>query len=211
MFFKQFTLRLLCICLMLLSVCFPAPAEQTPMPVDPISGLSMTSGDLEWYYQKHYIQIYDLYKDQLTDAERFADYTVHDAVRDINFAADTDESNRRRIINLSDLAGLKAMLTGFYDSDDASYTDDPAVRKRLSDILSACGLNIDDYLLSVLRNGFVSQLPPKQKNWICHLGHWADEKLYDEAHRGPIVDISIILSGDEMQVVHFVMNPDYRQ
>ncbi len=208
---KIFTLLLLCFCLMLSCVCFPAPAEQTPEAIDPISGLSMKTGDLESFYKNHYFKILEKFQSRLTDAERFADPTVHDAIGNINFAADTDESNRRRIINLSDLDSLKALLTGFYDPNDVSYTDDEAVRKRLSDILSACGLNIDDYLLSVLRNGFVSQLPPKQKNWICRLGHWADEKLYDEEHRGPITDISIILSGDEMQVVHFVMNPEYNQ
>lgn len=208
---KTFSLLLLCFCLMLSSVCLPAPAEQTPEPIDPISGLSMKTGDLESYYQDHYIKIYEQYKDQLTDAERFADYLVTDAVRDMDFAADTDESNRRRIINLSDLNSLKALLTGFYDPNDASYTDDKALRQRLNDILSACGLNIDDYLLGVLRNVFVEQLPAKEKKWVCHLGHWADEKTHDEKHAGPITDISIILRGDDMKVVHFVMNPDYLQ
>lgn len=208
---KKPLICLFCLCLMLFSACFPAPAEQKPEAIDPISGLSMTSGDLGWYYQKHYTKILEKFRSQLTDAERFADPTVHDAIDCINFAADTDESNRRRIINLSDLDSLKALLTGFYDPNDASYTDDEAVRKRLSDILSACGLNIDDYLLSVLRNGFVSELPPKEKNWICSLGHWADEKIYDEAHSGPITDISIILAGDDLKVVHFVMNPEYYQ
>ena len=208
---KKQLICLFCLCLMLFSACFPAPAEQKPEAIDPISGLSMTSGDLGWYYQKHYTEIFEKFESQLTDAERFADPTVNDAIDCINFAADTDESNRRRIINLSHLDSLKALLTGFYDPNDASYTDDEAVRKRLSDILSACGLNIDDYLLSVLRNGFVSELPPKEKNWICSLGHWADEKVYDEAHSGPITDISIILAGDDMKVVHFVMNPEYYQ
>lgn len=191
----------------LLTACLPALATGQP-GVDPVSGQPMDGG-LAVYYQQYFDTVYRKYEKELSLNERFAAISVYDAVADIDFEGDADESNRRRIMGLDSLENLKALLTGFYDPKDASYHADEAVEGRIKQILSACGLNREDYCLRVLRNmGALQKAPITDNNRYCVLGHWAEKLPYDASMAGFVDDMEIVLYGDGMKVGRFVMNPD---
>ena len=116
-----------------------------------------------------------------------------------------DMAARQRIYGIASADDLHAILTGYFDPNDAAYTADAALDARLQAILAACGLNPEDYDISVIRNlgGMIE--PITETNWYCTLIRKGIEVAEDETNP---YDMVIVLYGDEMTVGAFVLNPE---
>ena len=81
------------------------------------------------------------YADELTEAELLVSADVYDAIGMIRFDSEDSLAARQRIYGIASADDLHAILTGYFDPNDAAYTADTALDARLQAILAACGLN----------------------------------------------------------------------
>ena len=125
--------------------------------------------------------------------------------RRFRFDSEDSLAARQRIYGIASADDLHAILTGYFDPNDAAYTADAALDARLQAILAACGLNPEDYDISVIRNLSGLPEPITGTNWYCTLIRKGVEVAEDETNP---YDMVIVLYGDEMTVGAFVLNPE---
>lgn len=186
--------------LLIFSCWTAATAEST----DAVSGAPLDN-DIEIVYKEHFDNMVTRYADELTEAELLVSADVYDAIGMIRFDSEDSLAARQRIYGIASADDLHAILTGYFDPNDAAYTADAALDARLQAILAACGLNPEDYDISVIRNlgGMIE--PITGTNWYCTLIRKGVEVAEDETNP---YDMVIVLYGDEMTVGAFVLNPE---
>ena len=145
------------------------------------------------------------YADEVAEAELLVSADVYDAIGMIRFDSEDSLAARQRIYGIASADDLHAILTGYFDPNDAAYTADAALDARLQAILAACGLNPEDYDISVIRNLSGMPEPITGTNWYCTLIRKGVEVAEDETNP---YDMVIVLYGDEMTVGAFVLNPE---
>ena len=143
---KKFSSVLLAV-LLIFSCWTVATAEST----DAVSGAPLDN-DIEIVYKEHFDDMVTRYADELTEAELLVSADVYDAIGMIRFDSEDSLAARQRIYGIASADDLHAILTGYFDPNDAAYTADTALDARLQAILAACGLNPEDYDISVIRN-----------------------------------------------------------
>lgn len=196
---KKFSSLFLAV-LLIFSCWMTATAES----IDTVSGAPLDA-DIEIVYKEHFDDMVTRYADELSEAELLASNNVYDAIGMIRFDSEDSLAARQRIYGIASADDLHAILTGYFDPNDATYTADAALDARLQAILAACGLNPADYDISGIRNlgGMIE--PIAGTNWYCHLIRKGIEVAEDEVSP---YDMVIVLYGDEMTVGAFVLNPE---
>ena len=172
--------------------------------IDAVSGAPLDN-DIEIVYKEHFDDMVTHYADELTEAELLVSADVYDAIGMIRFDSEDSLAARQRIYGIASADDLHAILTGYFDPNDAAYTADTALDARLQAILAACGLNPEDYDISVIRNLSGMPEPITGTNWYCTLIRKGVEVAEDETNP---YDMVIVLYGDEMTVGAFVLNPE---
>ena len=202
---KALTLQCRCAALLtalLLSIAAAGNAAETAAAkLDPVSGEPLDQ-NIELFYQERFDDLCTQYASQLSDGERYCAGKVYDAIASISFRSDESLASRKRIFDISSAGGLHAILTGFFDPNDAGYASDDAAAQRLNQILSACGVRMEDYYLCVIRNVPGLPEPVAKDNWYCTL---TLKEAYSPSGGDSIV---IVLYGGDMKTGAFVMNPD---
>lgn len=196
---KKFSSVLLAV-LLIFSCWTVATAEST----DAVSGAPLDN-DIEIVYKEHFDDMVTRYADELTEAELLVSADVYDAIGMIRFDSEDSLAARQRIYGIASADDLHAILTGYFDPNDAAYTADASLDARLQAILVACGLNPEDYDISVIRNLSGMPEPITGTNWYCTLIRKGVEVAEDETNP---YDMVIVLYGDEMTVGAFVLNPE---
>ncbi len=170
--------------------------------MDPVSGQPLNA-DIENVYKDRFEEMCKKYEDQLSEEEKYRSNKVYDAIGSMSFSPDQGVECMQRIFNISSAEDLHGILTGYFDPKDATYVSDDALKSRLEQILTACGLDLADYYLSVTRNVPGLPDPITKDNWYCTL---ALKEAYSPEEGGD--SIILILCGAEMQAVTFIMNAD---
>ena len=163
--------------LLIFSCWTAATAEST----DAVSGAPLDN-DIEIVYKEHFDDMVTRYADELTEAELLVSADVYDAIGMIRFDSEDSLAARQRIYGIASADDLHAILTG-----------------------AACGLNPEDYDISVIRNLSGMPEPITGTNWYCTLIRKGVEVAEDETNP---YDMVIVLYGDEMTVGAFVLNPE---
>jgi hypothetical protein len=205
--------------MMLMSMTLPAMAEET----DSVSGAVMDDS-IENVYKDRFEEACNQYADQLSDSEKVFMNKVYDAIGMMHFDSEDSLASRQRIYNIASADDLHAILTGYYDANDADYSSDAALDAKLQEIFTACGLNMDDYYVSVIRNVGGIPAPVTSTNWYCTFtlkteaaaiagDDTAEEASEETAEEGDEEEeeeenhtITIILYDEDMKVGSFTMN-----
>lgn len=170
--------------------------------IDPVSG-AVIDDSLEEVYKEHFDEICAQYADELTAQEKNAAIDVFDAIGQIHFESEDSLAVRRRVYQISSAAELKAVLTGYFDAHDASYNSDAALDAKIQEIFTACGLNLDDYYMTVTRNVGGIPDPVTTTNWYCSF-----VKKENSEDEETSVAMRIVLYDEDMKVGIFSMNAD---
>lgn len=193
--------KVLILCLVaMLSLSAVAFAETEA--IDPVSG-AVINDSLEEVYKEHFDAICAQYADELTAQEKNAAIEVFDAIGQIHFESEDSLAVRQRVYQISSAEELKAVLTGYFDAHDASYNSDAALDAKIQEIFTACGLNLDDYYMTVTRNVGGIPDPVTTTNWYCSFVK--KESSEDEETS---VAMRIVLYDEDMKVGIFSMNAD---
>ena len=102
---------------LLLGLCCVATAEST----DAVSGAPLDN-DIEIVYKEHFDDMVTRYADELTEAELLVSADVYDAIGMIRFDSEDSLAARQRIYGIASADDLHAILTGYFDPNDAAYT-----------------------------------------------------------------------------------------
>ncbi len=170
--------------------------------IDSVSGVAIDD-DLENVYKDHFDALCTQYADELTEQEKVAANAVFDAIGWINFESDDSLAVRQRVYQISSAEELKAVLTGYFDAHDASYHSDAALDAKIQEIFTACGLNLDDYYMTVTRNVGGIPDPVTATNWYCSFVEKASVGEEDAS-----IAMTIVLYDAEMKVGIFSLNAD---
>ncbi len=193
--------KVLILCLVtVLSLSAVAFAETTA--VDPVSG-AVIDDSLEEVYKDHFDALCSQYADELTAQEKNAASDVFDAIGQINFESEDSLAVRQRVYQISSAEELKAVLTGYFDAHDASYSSDDALDAKIQEIFTACGWNLDDYYMTVTRNVSGIPDPVTTTNWYCSFVKKESSEEEDAS-----VAMTIVLYDEDMKVGILSMNAD---
>ena len=101
--------------------------------IDAVSGAPLDN-DIEIVYKEHFDDMVTHYADELTEAELLVSADVYDAIGMIRFDSEDSLAARQRIYGIASADDLHAILTGYFDPNDAAYTADTALdaRRRFS-------------------------------------------------------------------------------
>lgn len=170
--------------------------------VDSVSG-AVIDDSLEEVYKEHFDAICAQYADELTAQEKNAASDVFDAIGQINFESEDSLAVRQRVYQISSAEELKAVLTGYFDAHDASYSSDAALDAKIREIFTACGWNLDDYYMTVTRNVSGIPDPVTTTNWYCSF-----VKKESSEEEETSVAMTIVLYDEDMKVGILSMNAD---
>lgn len=193
---KVYTIGL---CIVLILLC--SGLQITRAEIVASNNHSISTEDLS-IAQEHLYMVYQKCAGELTEAEQFAFPWVHDAIATMNLSNDQVETSYRRLMSVNSPQQLSAILCGYFDVNDPSYVQDHVIFDRLGEIISTCGLEPSEYLLSVTKNIPGYAYP----NWYCVLGRMGIRDGEEDVGVQPIKDFHIIISGEDLKVVSFSMN-----
>lgn len=174
---------------------------------DTISGAPLND-DIEDVYKQHFDAMVSTYAGELSAAETLASSSVFDAIGMIHFDSEDSLAARQRIYDIASAEDLHTILTGYFDPNDATYSSDATLDARIQAIFSVCGLNLDDYYMTVVRNVGGMPEPITGNNWYCTFVPKASAAA-EEGEEDSAQQFIIILYGEDMTVGAFALNAEF--